>query len=171
MTAQDHNMDELLELVSAGRLDKLSPGQVAALEAHVNATPTAAETLADIVPLLDPELGTAAPAPSDDRWNELWARIDSAVSPPEAAEKPADRQVNLRRVLRFWQPLAAAAACVLAIVAWQLSTSPAAEIEVSGDVVVHEIEVFGDDSAFVAYDEKGTAIVWVFEENDENEGT
>lgn len=168
MTTPTENFDELLDRVSAGQLDALTPEQVAALEAHLNATPAAAQRLAGVVPAPDPRL-TSAPSPSEADWDRVWERVDWA----EAAPLPA--RPALGRVFRLWRPLAAAAACLLLVVVWRTMLSPAVpswELRLSDDVVVHELEVFEDASAFVAYadDESGTAVIWVFEEDEDEQG-
>ncbi len=163
MTAGD-NFDELLDRVAAGRLDDLTPEQVAALEAHLNATPVAAERLADMVPEVDPRLAARVSTPTDAEWDEVWQQVDSAA----LSREPTAR--TLGRVIRLWRPLAAAAACLLLLVLWRAAPSPADaawELQLSDNVIVHELEVFGDSSAFIAYsDEDGSAVIWVFEEND-----
>lgn len=169
MKAPDHDMDDLLMRVTDGRLDELTPEQVAALEAHLSATPAAAERLANVLPAPDPRLILPESLPSEVDWNELWERIDTAT----AARQPAPRAIS--RVLRLWPPLVAAAACLLLAVLWRTTLSPAEspwEIRLSDDVVVHELEVFGDASAFVAYsgDESGTAVIWVFGEDEDQQG-
>ncbi len=169
MTTPTENFDELLDRVSAGQLDALTPEQVTALEAHLNATPAAAERLADVTPAPDPLLTSAVQAPSKADWDNVWERVDSA----EAAPLPA--RPALGRMFRFWQPLAAAAACLLLLVVWRTMLSPAEpswQLRLSDDVVVHELEVSGDASAFVAYadDESGTAVIWVFEEDEDEQG-
>ena len=167
MTTPGENLDELLDRVAAGRLGDLTPEQVAALETHLNTTPGAAERLADIVPEADPRLSVIAPTPTDADWGEVWRRVDSAALTRESTARV------IGRTIRLWQPLAAAAACLLLMILWRvapLRTEPAWELRLSGSVVVHELEIFGGDSAFVAYsDDDGSAVIWVFEE-DESQG-
>ena len=167
MTTPGENLDELLDRVAAGQLDELTSEQVAALEAHLNTTPGAAERLADIVPEADPRLSVIAPTPTDADWGEVWRRVDSAALTRESTARV------IGRTIRLWQPLAAAAACLLLMILWRvapLRTEPAWELQLSGSVVVHELEIFGGDSAFVAYsDDDGSAVIWVFEE-DESQG-
>jgi hypothetical protein len=166
MTTPSDNLDELLDRVRAGRLDELTPEQVAALEAHLDATPTAAERLANVIPEPDPHLSAPVSSPTEDQWNAIWERVESAASSPRSPRRPVSR------VLRFWSPLAAAAACLLLVVVWRLSAPPAWEMHLSEHVVVHELEVFGNSSAFVAYsdDDDGSAMIWVFEEDEDNQG-
>jgi hypothetical protein len=169
MTTPIENFDRLLDRVSAGQLDDLTPEEVAALEAHLNTTPAAAQRLADAVPTPDPRLTFAVPSPSDADWDRVWERIHSAEAAPLAPRHA------VRRVFRLWQPLAAAAACLLMIIIWRTMLSPAKpswELRLSDDVVVHELDVSGDASAFVAYadDGSGTAVIWVFEEDENDQG-
>ncbi len=167
MTTSRDNFDELLEQVAAGRLHGLTPEQVAALEVHLNATPAAEERLADVVPAADPRLSAIASMPTNADWNRIWQRVDSAAPTRESTARA------IGRTIRLWQPLAAAAACLLLMILWRvapLRTEPAWELQLSGSVVVHELEIFGGDSAFVAYsDDDGSAVIWVFEE-DESQG-
>ena len=169
MTTPDGNPDELLAQVAGGRLDELTPEQVAALEAHLNATPAAAERLADVVPASDPGMSHMPAPPSATEWDELWERVDSALP----VRKSAPREVG--RVIRLWEPLAAVAACLLLMILWRAGPAPAQpawEMRLSDHVVVHELEVFGDASSFVAYsdDDSGTAVIWVIEEGEEQQG-
>lgn len=168
MTKPIDNLDELLARVADGRLDDLTPEQVAALEAHLDATPPAADRLAGVTPTPDPQLTAAPPTPSETEWNGIWQRIDSAI--PMRGPTPT----VIARVIRLWRPLAAAAACLLLLlVLWRLAPStPSWEIHLSNDVVVHELEVFGNSSAFVAYsdDDDGSAMIWVFEEDEDSQG-
>jgi hypothetical protein len=169
MTTPTENFDELLDRVRAGRLDDLTTEQVAALEAHLNGTPAAAGRLADVMPVPDPRLTAAAPLPSAADWDNVWERIDSG----KARRLPARHALG--RVFRLWQPLAAAAACLLLLVVWRTMLSPAEppwQLRLSDEVVVHELEVSGDASAFVAYadDGSGTAVIWVFEEDESEQG-
>ncbi len=164
MMTQDDNLDQLLDRVAAGRLDDLTPEQVAALETHLNATPAAAERLADMVPEVDLRLGARVSTPTDAEWDEVWQRVDSVA----LRRDPTAR--TLGRVIRLWRPLAAAAACLLLMVLWRAAPSSADaawELRLSDNVIVHELEVFDGSSAFIAYsDEDGSAVIWVFEEND-----
>jgi hypothetical protein len=168
MNASSHNPDELLARVADGQLDQLTPEQVAALEAHLNTTPAVADRLADVVPAPDPHLVPASSPPSEAEWDALWERVDSAGS---ARQTPN----TIARVLRFWRPLAAVAACLLLVVLWRAvpwASEPSWKMQLSDDVVVHELEVFGDSSAFVAYsdDESGSAVIWIFEGDEQQEG-
>jgi len=167
MTTPNDNLDHLLDRVVAGRLDELTPEQIDALEGHLSATPAAERRLADVVPEADPRLSAIAPVPTNADWDKVWQRVDSAAP----TRVPTARAIG--RTIRLWQPLAAAAACLLLMVLWRvapLRTQPPWELQLSGDVVVHELEIFGGDSAFVAYsDDDGSAVIWVFEE-DESQG-
>jgi hypothetical protein len=169
MTGPIENADELLAHVAAGRLDDLTPAQVAALDAHLHAHPTAAQRLANVVPAPDSRLAGAIPAPTETQWDQAWKRIESATP----TRLPLPRETH--RVFRLWRTVADVAACLLLVVLWRSSVSPsdaAWEMRLSDDVVVHELEVFGDASAFVAYaeDGSGTATIWVFEDGAEPEG-
>ena len=164
MTKPDENLDPLLDRVAAGRLDDLTPEQIDALEAHLNATPDAEQRLADVLPETDPRLDVAAPMPTDVEWNEVWQGIDSAARKRESTARA------IRRTIRLWQPLAAVAACVALLLVWRwspLTTAPEWPIALSSDVEVLELEVFGDASAFVSYsdDGQGAAMIWVLDDS------
>jgi hypothetical protein len=164
MTTPADNLDELLDRVAAGRLDDLTPAQVAALELHLNATSAAEERLTDVVPTADPCLSASTPIPSHAEWEDVWHRIDSA-RPARASTARV-----IRRTIRVWQPLAALAACLALLLVWRWSPfSTAADwpIELSSNVEVLEIEVFGDASAFVSYsdEEHGAAVIWVLDDS------
>jgi hypothetical protein len=168
MTTPMDNLDELLACVAEGRLDDLTPEQVAALEEHLNAMPAAAERLAGIVPAAEPQLRDTA-APSAAEWNDVWERIESATAPGETRSRVIGRAAWL------WRTVTAAAACLLLVVVWRIgasATEPAWEIQLSDHVLVHELEVFGDASSFVAYaeDGSGSAVIWVFEEDQQQPG-
>jgi hypothetical protein len=164
MTTPADNVDDLLDRVAAGRLDDLTPAQVAGLEVHLNATPAAEERLTDVVPTADPRLSASTAVPSDAEWEDVWQRIDSA-RPARASTARA-----IKRTIRFWQPLAALAACVALLVAWRwgpFSTRSDWPIQLSSDVEVLELEVFGDASAFVSYsdDGQGVTVIWVLDDD------
>ena len=168
MTMPDDKFDELLDHVAAGRLDDLTPDQVTSLDTHLNAAASSSERLADVVPEADSRLSVIAPTPTDAEWDGVWRRIDSATP----VREPTPRVI--RRTIRFWQPLAAAAACLLLLIVWRLTpvqAPPGWEMRLSDHVIVHEIEIFGDDCVFVAYsDEDGSAVIWVFEAEETREG-
>jgi hypothetical protein len=164
MTTPDENFDQLLDRVAAGRLDDLTPEQIDALEAHLNATPTAEQRLADVLPEADPRLSVAAPMPTDDEWSEVWQGVESTTRKRESSARA------IRRAIRLWQPFAAVAACVALLLVWRwspLTAAPDWPIALSSDVEVLELEVFGDASAFVSYsdDGQGAAMIWVLDDS------
>ena len=169
MTAPNNNVEKLLAQVAAGRLDDLTPEQVAVLEAHLNAAPAASERLASAAPPGDPQPTGAPPSPSETEWNRIWKRIDSA------AVTRAPRPTRSMHTVRLWQAVTAVAACLLLVVVWRLASPPTAaswQMRLSNDVVVHEVEVFGDATSFIAYSEdgSGSAVIWVLEEDEQKQG-
>lgn len=168
MNAPEHNLDDLLARVADGRLDELTPEQVAALEAQLEADPGAAERLADVVPASEAVLSPEIPPPSNAEWEHVWDAIESALPARALAPRAS------RRMFHRWRPLVAVAACVALVVLWHLTPTEFGSprpLRMSDHVVVHELEVFGDESAFVAYsdDDAGSAVIWVFE-SDETQG-
>lgn len=177
MTPMRENPDQLLERVAAGRLDELSPEQVAALEAHVNESAAAAARLANLVP--QPPAGQFAPVaePTAAEWERVWRGVEAAevrsaargAGAVEVRRTVRDRG-GARRFLRLWEGVAAAAACVLLAVLWR-SSQPAAEaswpIQLSQHVEVDSLEVFDDSTAFVVVPDDGSdgAVIWVLEES------
>lgn len=161
MSTADRNLENLLATVADGRLDELSPDQVAALEEYLDASPDAAARLAAASPNPDPRLSPAAASPTTAEWDAVWDNVESASSTPNA-------QSGLQRLIRFWRPLSAAAACALLMLMWRgipRSDDAAWPIQLSDQVVVHEIEVFGDADAFVDYgDGGGGAMIWLLED-------
>ncbi|MEP0846650.1 MAG: hypothetical protein HRF50_07480 [Phycisphaerae bacterium] len=174
MTPMRENLDQLLERVAAGRLDELSPEQVAALETHLNANAAAAARLANLLPR--PPAGPLARVaePSAAQWERVWRGVEAAGSRQaargtDAASAPQTMRGRTRRFLRLWEGIAAAAACVLFAVLWR-SSQPAAEaswpIQLSQHVEVDSLEVFDDSTAFVVVPDDGSdgAVIWVLDE-------
>ena len=156
------NLDELLERVAAGRLDDLTPAQIAALERHLNAVLAAADRLAGVRPPRDPRLEIPVTGPVVDEWDAVWRAIEAGAV--------AQRLRTPHRLIRLWQAFAAVAACLALGLLWRATGAgrQGAAVELSNNVVVHELEVFGDASAYVAYagDESGRAMIWVLEPED-----
>jgi hypothetical protein len=158
-------LEPLLVSAAAGDLDTLTPEQVAALEAHVNACPSCAARLAGQVPQPDARMTPPVVLPSEEQWDRVWEEIETGTGTAGGHSSPS---VGLLR--RLWQPLVAAAACVLLVVVWRSATPMARQpwdLELSNNVVVHEIETFGDVTPLVVYSsDDGAAVIWMLE----NEG-
>lgn len=61
------------------------------------------------------------PMPSAAAWERTWQRIDARQSATDARRPAAPAYSGrLPHLMRFWQPLAAAAACALMIGSWIL---------------------------------------------------
>ena len=160
------DLDKLLARLRDGAIDELSPEEIAALEAHLNAETEFADALADTVPVPDcPAFDRSGPTAAE--WEGVWQSIESAQT-QEAGKTRSPRFV------RFWQPLFAAAACLMLVITWRFgaSNTPHWNAQLSNDVVVHELEVYDDASSMVAYtgDGSGSAIIWVFEEDEDPAG-
>ena len=185
------NLEALLRRVEAGELDSLTPEQIDALEAHLNAM--AGESKPPDLPRLGgrlalpdaalPDLAipdSAMPTPAE--WERVWNNIEAGVTtvPADATPIPADR-VSLklvatakskrsvgRRVIKFWPAWAAVAACVALLFTWHFAAPPVSagwEMQLADQVEVDELDVFGDATAFVDFNDDGTAMIWVFEGN------
>lgn len=152
----DEPHDPTRAALRTGELESLSDAQLAELEQRLATDPALAAELADTRPA---ELSPAE-LPTGAEWADVWAGI-------ERGERANPRP--LPRVVRLFPLMSAVAACIGLF--FLLRTTPNGangsgwEFELAQDVVVHEVEVFGDDSAFVSYapDDDGPAIIWVFE--------
>ncbi len=167
--AEGDKLGELLDRVVAGELDALRPEEVAALDEHLNADPQAGALLAEVLPPVEPLLRVGG-APTPAEWERVWDGIESADG---AGAAPAVRGSHRTlRLMRLWQPLLAAAACLVLMftLTGRFTASAPRPIRLSGDVVVNDLEVDDDADALVMYDDDGSgrAIIWVFE--DENQG-
>ena len=167
MTGADDNLDELLEQVTAGQLDDLTPEQVAALEEYLNSTPEAENRFADVSAAVDPSLPVDQTAPSDADWEGVWQNIENSA-------QAAGPSRFVRRTLRIWRGLTAVAACLALLIVWRMASGPAEapwEMQLSDDVEVLELDVYDDGSAFVAYADDGSAVIWVLDSDMMPEGT
>ena len=100
MTGADDNLDKLLEQVAAGRLDDLTPEQVAALEEHLNSAPEAQDRLADTLASIESSLPVDRTMPSEADWEGVWQNIE--IAGPVAAPSPF-----VRRTFRIWRGVTA----------------------------------------------------------------
>lgn len=156
------NPEALLAEVLAGRLDRLSPEQVERLEAHLGADPAAEAALAGALPpaaRLPDE-----PLPAQQAWDALWTRIDEATSIRRHGPGAGRHAV--------WRAAVAAAACGLAMLAWERLASPGlGPVVLAHDVTIESLEVGSGESAFVVYLDEGSGppVVWVL--SDAGNGT
>lgn len=176
---QNRRLQALLERVRDGQLDDLAPPEITELEAYLNASPDAADRLAATQAAPTQPIHADLTMPSADAWNQVWSNIEATAAPTlhRRGQIPTTVQPLRRpRIIRLWQSLSAAAACLLAAVAWRVggppANSPQWTIQLSRDVEIHELEVYDDESVFVAYSESGdgSAIIWVYDEEDDSEG-
>ncbi len=155
--------DALLEAVLAGELDRLTREQIERLEARLARDASAERALAAARPPaveLPPE-----PLPSGQTWEAVWARIEQAT--------PAGRSLYRAGRHAVWRAIVAAAACVMAMLAWgKLGAGPVLTVQLADDVTIESLEVGSGESAFVVYlDEgRGPPVVWVFDESAEGAG-
>jgi|GEM_PF-1407464 len=177
MTDARENMEELLSRVAAGRLDDLTPEQIDALEVYLNDTPAAAEQLAEVRPATDAALGQDLPTPTSTEWENVWGNVEAGVETDSGAGAnmhvaPVSNR-SIAKGARLWRPAAALAACVALMLVWRVTSKPADagwEIKLSDHVVVHDLEIYDDGAGFIAFDDDGAAMIWVFEANGSQEG-
>ena len=96
-------------------------------------------------------------------WVAVWEGIENASATTDLQPKRSRSTI----VLRFWPVGAAAAALMLAVGLWRVGHLPGSRhnMQLSSHVEVHEIEVFGDATTFVALDEDGgAAMIWVVQD-------
>ncbi len=168
MTRDAHDIQRLLQELELGRLDALSPDDVAALEQHLNADDQAAARLADRRPPRDERLSLPAAQPTAAEWDRMWQVVAGSATESAPLRKSTGRP---RRWLRLVEGVTAAAACVALAALWHGGASTealAAEwpMQLSENVEVESLEVFGDQTSFVLYpdDGSGQAVIWVIEE-------
>jgi len=155
-----------LAAAATGDFAALTPQQVAALEAHLSACSCCATHLARSAPAADVRLIPAVELPSEKGWDRVWEAIDAARQTRARQAWPARGVIQ-----RLWRPLLAAAACILMVVMWRsapMSETQTWELKLSDNVVVHEIETFGDLTSLVVHpaEDDGATVVWFLE----NEG-
>lgn len=148
MTADRDNLDEWLEQSLRGDFDALTPQQVAALEAALNASPELAARAAAAPPRVElpsPEIAL----PTQAEWDAVWAKVnarvavagvaaagDAAVAGDAAAAgrlrihaaatgdgvREAGDAASVHgvrpRIVRLWSSLTAVAACVALVLLW-----------------------------------------------------
>ncbi|MGD8454569.1 MAG: hypothetical protein PVJ57_22370 [Phycisphaerae bacterium] len=154
-------MDDLLNKLAAGELDALSPEEVAALAAHLDANPAAADRVAGLTPPIEPALQADVPLPGEEAWGQVWAGIE--------AGRRTGSQPFVRRVLRIVEPVLALAACVLMAVIWNAGEQQATAawpVEWATTVEIDEIEVADGSVPYVAAvegDESTVSVVWVLD--------
>ncbi len=150
-----------LDEVLSGRLDSLSPEQIRQLEAYLAADSAAADALAAVRP---PAIDLPdEPLPDERQWRALWTRIEQGLS----RGRPPARGIGL------WRTVAAAAACGLAMVAWNRGMHTAmGSIRLARDVVIESMEVGHGESAFVVYLDEGSGppVVWVIDASQNGDG-
>jgi anti-sigma factor RsiW len=166
MSERCQQLEGLLAAAARGDFDAMTPEQVAALEAHLNTCSPCAARLARSTPVADVRVAPAVQPPSEEGWDRVWEAI-------EAERQTGVRQAGPARgaVHWLWRPLLAAAACILMVVIWRsvpMSETQTWELKLSDNVVVHEIETFGDLTSLVVYpaEDDEPTVVWFLE----NEG-
>ena len=152
-----------LQAVETGRLDALSDAQVSSLESHLEECAACAARLSGAKPPMDSSKRAPPAGPSDAEWSAVWEGIENASATTDLQPKRSRSTI----VLRFWPVGAAAAALMLAVGLWRVGHLPGSRpsMQLSSHVEVHEIEVFGDATTFVALDDDGgAAMIWVVQD-------
>jgi hypothetical protein len=157
MSAERMNLDALLGQAEQGRLDELTPQQVAALELWLNRDPAAAERLAKVRPTVDPGLPPATLTAAE--RERLWSRI--------AAGAASHRAPAFRPTWRVWSSVATVAAAVALVVFLRLllpGASPHLTPAVHG-MQVNSLELESGALAYISPgdDNGGYPVIWVFE--------
>src|SRR5262245_36945387 len=144
MNVQRHEIEALFARLEGGRLDELSPEQVAALEAALNESPALAKRLSALRPPADGLLQTRAAGPTNAEWARTWDGIESSI-----ASQRHGSAVPTGWIYTLGRAAAAIAACVGLVVLWRMlptSTPPASaagwELAMSDDTEILELEVF-----------------------------
>lgn len=154
---------DALQAVESGRLDALSDAQVSSLESHLEDCAACAARLAGADPPAVSSRNASLAGPSDAEWSAVWDGIESGSATTDS--RPV--RARLRLAPRFWTMGAAAAALLLAVGLWRVGEWPGSgpHMQLSSNVEVHEIEVFGDATTFVALDDRGgAAMIWVVQD-------
>lgn len=160
MSATRQDMERLLTLVREGRLDDLTPGQVADLEAWLRTGPAEEGRIAGIRLPADPGLHMPVPEPTEAEWERVWAQVERAAAP---------RAVLRLRPGRVWQALTAVAACVLLAASWYALRPPGAgqtwALRPSRDVRIDSLELYGDTTVLVdtTAENGGLPVIWVLD--------
>ena len=145
-----------LDAIAAGKLDAMTPEQVARLETQIDQAPELADRLAGIKPAVEPGFRLAVEPPPEDVWERVWQRVNAAASSTR------------RHVWRLWRPLAVAAACVLMVGLWN-ARGPALQegpVEWARDVEIDDLEVFDGATPFVlaAGADSPVSVIWLLDE-------
>lgn len=172
MNLSKHNLEKLLDRVIAGRLDDLSPAEVAALEQALHAEPALAERLARAMPPVDSAMQVPVAKPTVAEWSRVWGGI-------ERGEAASSSGANLRamRVFSLWKAATAAAACVALFAIWRalpVSRGDGGEVRLasSGNVEILDMAVFGGRSATLHFadDGSGAVIISISDPEDDDSG-
>lgn len=161
-----HRRTALIAAVAEGRLDTLSPADVAALSDLLNANDTVAAQIAGL-PAAQRSWQTPAVAlPSGAEWDRVWAGVSSELGAAASHSSGVARPGTMRS----WslRPFAAAAVCVLMVSVLTrfrpALANPPLELDLASEIAT--LDVSDDCSAFVVDSEDSGPIVWVVE-NDE----
>jgi anti-sigma-K factor RskA len=166
MTVPHENLDRFIADLAAGDPDMLPAEQVARLERVLDTDPRLAAHVAAQRPARDERLHTALeqverPAlPTAARWEGLWAQIE--VAAPVAVSSV--RRGSVVGVLRYWRPVAVAAACLLLAMFWK-AAAPAADpwpLVLASNVEIDDLDVSEGATSFLVHVEgSGADVIWV----------
>jgi anti-sigma-K factor RskA len=166
MTVPHENLDRFIADVAAGDPDMLPVEQVARLERVLDTDPRLAAHVAAQRPARDERLRAALEQverptlPTAARWEGMWAQIE--VAAPIAVRSA--RRSSATRALRYWRPVAVAAACLLLAMFWKASV-PASDpwpLVLASNVEIDELDVSGAATSFLVHVEgSGANVIWV----------
>lgn len=191
MTPNRDNLEAWLEQSLRGDLDGMTPEQIAALEAALNASPELAARASGALPPSDRPAAEIA-LPTSAEWEGVWSRIESAGAPrlrihaasPEALRDGRREREGGRaappRIFRLWTSVSAAvAACIALALVWrglfappEAGASPLWTMSASANVEILELEVYDDAVAAVDFgdSDNGAVVISVYERPPATEG-
>lgn len=165
-----HNLDQLLAALESGDPAGLDERLLAQLEHALACNPELLARLADRTPAPPANLAVQLAAwevvesPEPAAWNRMWDRI-------VAAEVRSGNTRGARRplILRLWQPVMAAAACLLLTLGWRLgapsesTTTDFWPILLATDADIQQVEVYDGDTSFIfaTGGNNSVQVIWV----------
>jgi len=165
MAVDRDNLNRLRNVAQSGRLDELTPQEMAALEQHLNDDAGAAAPFRDLMPVTDAGLVARAADPTTAQWDAVWQRIESAGE--QRGGEVRTLRASPRRVFPLYRGIAAVAACVGLLLFWRFGpfgtkVGPAEtgwDLQLSASNRILELAMSGNASPTVHYDDDGIAVI------------